>query len=82
LEAAQAISAEALTALAAHLPSMAQVEVVMSELERLRHANRRDLLYLIGQDKLFNREKLGLSEEIMVAISRSIVAICTEWRWL
>ncbi|MCB9078390.1 MAG: hypothetical protein H6631_12400 [Anaerolineaceae bacterium] len=87
LEAAQAIGdewsrAKALSGLAPHLSSMTQVKVVMSELEQRRHANRRDLLHLIGQDKLFNREKLGLSEETMVAISRSIVAICTEWRWL
>lgn len=87
LAATQAIGAggdraRSLTALAPQLSSITQVEVVRTELEQFRHANRRDLLYLIGQDKLFNREKLGLSVETMTAVSRSIVDICTKWRWL
>jgi hypothetical protein len=85
LEAAQAIGkawGNVLAHLAPHLPSATVRDFVVTELGRFRRVNRSELLDLLSQEALFNRETLGLSAEAMAAISGSIIEVCGEWRWL
>jgi hypothetical protein len=51
-------------------------------LDGLQHQPRSNLLQILAVENFISPETLNLPAEAIATIARSIIAVCTEWRWL
>jgi hypothetical protein len=51
-------------------------------LHTVQHQPRSSLLQILAVENLITLDTLNLPPEAIAAIAGSIIAVCTEWRWL
>jgi hypothetical protein len=74
-----------LAALAPQLNITGREQIQLAFLDMLhamQHQPRSSLLQILAVENLITLDTLNLSAEAIATIARSIIAVCTEWRWL